>query len=262
MVNRFSGCLAAVVAVAGLAVVPVQAGADDRGGSVVVTADQDCYEFAERTRITLDQARKLIPARYTAQESPDARGMVDVFMGDYICKSISLNGKPGRPAMVTMASVNLSARDGKPVPQGTAFPLWWGTDHRELARAVQRLGTPVRVVEGRQSIKGIGGGKLHVTNAYWGDKVDHVRTAVVPDLSNAPLQPIVTPTGYYQGDRGEVQFVYDMKLHVVFGAADLTTVSHPNSDIVRKYGFPEVYQGPTDYLVGRWTLKIELKPRS
>ncbi|ANZ39799.1 hypothetical protein BBK82_30920 [Lentzea guizhouensis] len=262
MVNRFSGGVAAVIAATALVIVPVEAGADDRGGSVVITADQDCYEFAERTRITLDQARKLIPARYTAQESPDARGMVDVFMGDYACKSISLNGKPGRPTMVTMASVNLATRDGKPVPQGTAFPLWWGTDHKELARAVQRLGAPARVIEGKQSVKDIGGGKLHVTNAYWGDKVDHVRTAVVPDLSKAPLHRVITPTGYYQGERGEVQFVYDMKLHVVFGAADLTTVSHPRSDIVTQYGFPQVYQGPTDYLVGTWTLKIELKRRS
>lgn len=237
----------------------VPASAQAGGSSVVVTSEGDCLEFGEITQITAEQARQLVPARYKVREAEGTPGKVNVYMGDYSCSGISVNGDRAKPTMITMATVEIAERDGVVQPWGTTQPLWWGTSQPALTRAVQRLGAPARHVEATRTLTPMANGMLLVHNKYSGSNVDHERYAVVEDISAEPLQKVHTPTGYYTGTRGEIQFVYDMEFRAKEKAANTILVSGPNTDLVRKYGFPTTLTSQNTLMRGKWTMRAELK---
>ncbi|SDG49495.1 hypothetical protein SAMN05216553_108338 [Lentzea fradiae] len=237
----------------------VPASAYAAGSSVVVTSEGDCLEFGEITQITTAQARALVPSRYKVREADGTPGKVNVYMGDYSCDGISVNGGRAKPTMITMATVEISHRDGVEQPWGTTQPLWWGTNQPALTDAVQRLGAPARHVQATRKITRLPNGMLLVHNKYSGSKVDHERIAVVEDISSQPVQNFGTPTGYYTGTKGEIEFVYDMQFRAKENAASSILVSGPHTDLVRKYGFPITLTSKNTLMTGKWTMRAELK---
>ncbi|WP_144065125.1 hypothetical protein [Lentzea albidocapillata] len=242
-----------------LAATLVPASAHAGNPSVVVTSEGDCLEFGEITQITVAEARELVPSRYKVREADGTPGKVNVYMGDYSCSGISVNGGRAKPTMITMATVEISHRDGVEQPWGTTQPLWWGTNQPALTNAVQRLGAPARHVQATRSITPMANGMRLVHNKYTGSNVDHERFAVVEDISSEPVQNFHTPVGYYTGTKGEIQFVYDMQFRAKEQAANSILVSGRDTDLVHKYGFPITLTSKNTLMTGKWTMRAELK---
>lgn len=254
--RRWSTATGAVLLALSGVLSPASAQADR--ATVVVTSESECLEFGEITQITAEHARQLIPSRYTIREAEGSPGMVNVYLADYSCDAISVNGGRTQPTMITMAAVDIAERDGVPLPLGTLQPLWWGTDQPALMRALRQLGAPVRQVTGTRSSTPMENGMSLVHNTYSGSRVDHQRVAVVADISAEPVQSAVTPTAYYPGTRGEIQFAYTMEIREKEDAANSILVSGPRSDLVQVFGFPNTLTSKNTLLVGKWSMRAEL----
>lgn len=238
--------------VASLVTAAPPAAATARGA--VLTEESGCHEFLPDGRIPLARARAMVPDRYTVLESPAAPGMAELAVGDYTCERLSVNGSPPRPAVVTVAGVLISARDGAPDPG--MYMIWCGTDHRELATAYTRLGMPCRhLPHATRTVLPLEGGGHRFTLTYRGHRLDHTLTADVPDLSREPVLTELTPNGYVLGHRGELRLSYLMTYRQASGVPTRLTVP-PGSRLAR-HGFPPSSARSGLVYAGNWRGRLE-----
>ena len=259
--------LLAALAASMLAVVPTARSTPDvdKRSDVLLTEETNCFETLDRRPVLLEHVRSYLPSRYEprvgitppppAWTGPADAKVVSVGFLDFVCESISVDGLPGRPTIVSIGTV-LMFREGVP----EEYFLWFATDNPLQFARLQQLGVDAHFIprstysettdaQGRRQIQ-----VDYVGNGPGG--IDHSRTITV--LTTPTGEPRTdTSTFYHLGSKGEVRFDYELLLepngtaNVSFEVGEESLPLHYG---ITSFEFP----GIRTFFRGSWTGTIQL----
>ncbi|MGC4084469.1 MAG: hypothetical protein QM736_20725 [Vicinamibacterales bacterium] len=225
--------------------VPAMAAGINRNAPVVFNG---CAEYVGFGPVPLADADALVPRRFTVT---DLGGVGGIVVRAARCSSISVDGAPGIPAMVSHVGVNIQSPDG--TGDINNFTIVYATNHRALAEKLRKTGIPVvfnpmLVAEDPAAFPG---------DVYISVFGRHLPAYSITGTVNAPSFPPIPflANWWAVGDRGVVKMATDIP-SIAFGIAALEFRTSSDSTLGRLIGgnsfsnFP-FYDVRGEYVFGR-----------
>ncbi len=108
------------------------------GNRAFPVAFNDCTEYVGFGPVSFAEAQALVPQGFVVA----AGGGVVVRAAN--CMSVSVDGEPGVPALVSHVGVNIESPDG--TGDINNYTFWYYTDHKKLAKRLQDAGVAAKYV--------------------------------------------------------------------------------------------------------------------
>ncbi len=168
----------------------------ERSTNTVTTTERGCIEGGTAFSTNRAALLKLVPQEYHDELAPGPGGTPLLLLWDYVCESVSVNGREGTPTVVHIAAV--------PLASGEFYMLWMGTDNVTMFSQYRRMGLPVRYVPRSTAEVTSSMGAVQVTFAVRGAGMDHtIRFGPVP-LAEAPITSGAGVTFVHDSPRGKL----------------------------------------------------------
>jgi hypothetical protein len=183
-------------ATSGTAPAAADAPSTERSTNTVTTSERGCIEGGTASPANSEALMKLVPQEYHDELAPGPGGTPLLLLWDYVCESVSVDGREGTPTVVHIAAVELTS--------GEYYMLWMATDNVTMFSQYRRMGLPVRYVPRSTARVTSSIGAVQVEFAVRGAGMDHsIRFGPVA-LAEGPITSEAGVTFVHDGPRGEL----------------------------------------------------------
>jgi hypothetical protein len=106
---------------------------------------KDCTEFVGVTPVNRKKADALVPERFTVAGLSPRSDTSSIVVRVSNCKSVSVDGRPGKRGTVAHIGINIASPDLTPPPAQNVinnYTIAYASDNEELVAKLQRAGVP------------------------------------------------------------------------------------------------------------------------
>lgn len=226
----------------------------------MTTAEEDCVELNIPRLADPAAVTAALPDGWRPTILPNGRARTQFV--DYVCEDLSIDGRPARRTIVSMAVANATRTDG--TPGSRAWVLWHGTDNPHLVERLRSLGVDSRYIpRSTAEVTTTDDGRVRTVLTYVDERpgpgIDYDYTTV----SAEPTSLYVGQGGIFSfaGEYGVVTMDFQNRTRTVTGGT-ASQIFAPDS-IPRSFGIadvPAVTSAAVRFTRGEWAATIALAP--